>query len=188
MPPPNVPYIPDNAPFSEEQRAWLNGFLAGIFSNAPVSASADSPAALKVAVLFASQSGTAEGLARKVAKELKAHGHVASLSSLEGYTPATLAAERYAIFIASTYGEGDPPDPVQPFFQQLCLAHFPTYRDLSYAVLALGDSSYEHFCKFGIDLDQKLAALGATRICDRVDCDLDLDEAFEQWKSSLLER
>jgi sulfite reductase (NADPH) flavoprotein alpha-component len=189
MPTLNVPYIPDNAPFSEEQRAWLNGFLAGIFSSAPAQAvAALAPTGLKIAVLFASQSGTAESLARKLAKELKSHGHVASLSSLEGYVPASLAAERHAIFIASTYGEGDPPDAVQPFFQQLCLAHFPIYQDLSYAVLALGDSSYEHFCKFGIDLDQKLAALGATRICDRVDCDLDLGETFETWKSSLLER
>ncbi len=66
-----VPYIPDNAPFSEDQRAWLNGFLAGIFSAAQPAAVADAPPSLKIAVLYASQSGTAEGLARKVAKELK---------------------------------------------------------------------------------------------------------------------
>ena len=183
------PFIPDNAPFSDEQRAYLNGLLAGIFSAAPSSAvAANAPASLKIAVLYASQSGTAETLARKVTKELKARGHVVSLTSLEGYTPATLAAERHAILIASTYGEGDPPDAVQPFFQALCLEHFPRYQDLSYAVLALGDSSYEHFCKFGIDLDNKLAALGATRICDRVDCDVDLDETFAHWKSSLIEQ
>ena len=183
------PFIPDNAPISDEQRAYLNGLLAGIFSAAPSSAvAANAPASLKIAVLYASQSGTAETLARKVTKELKARGHVVSLTSLEGYTPATLAAERHAILIASTYGEGDPPDAVQPFFQALCLEHFPRYQDLSYAVLALGDSSYEHFCKFGIDLDNKLAALGATRICDRVDCDVDLDETFAHWKSSLIEQ
>jgi len=183
------PFIPDTAPFSDEQRAYLNGLLAGLFSSAPTSAlAANPPSSLKIAVLYASQSGTAETLARKLTKELKARGHVASLTSLEGYTPATLAEERHAILIASTYGEGDPPDAVQPFFQQLCLEHFPRYRDLSFAVLALGDSSYEHFCKFGIDLDSKLAALGATRICDRVDCDVNLDDTFANWKSSLIER
>lgn len=102
--------------------------------------------------------------------------------------PLPLAEERHAILIASTYGEGDPPDAVQPFFQQLCLEKFPRYQDLSFAVLALGDSTYEHFCKFGVDLDHKLAALGATRISDRVDCDVDLDETFAAWKSSLLDR
>src|SRR6185437_254285 len=119
-----VPYIPDTAPFSEEQRAWLNGFLAGIFSNAEASPVADPPPSLKIAVLYATQTGTAEGLARKLVKELKAKGHVVSLASLEGYTPAALAEERYAILVASTYGEGDPPDCAQPFYQQLCIERF----------------------------------------------------------------
>jgi sulfite reductase (NADPH) flavoprotein alpha-component len=179
-----VPFIPDNAPFTFEQRGWLNGFLAGLYSNA-ANQTADVPPSLKIAVLYASQSGTAEGLARKVVKDLKAKGHIASLISLEGYTPAALIAERYAIFIASTYGEGDAPDAVRPFFEQLCLEHFPCCENLSYSVLGLGDSSYEHFCKFGIDLDTRLAALGGVRIANRIDCDVDLDESFAQWKQAL---
>ena len=185
----NVPFIPDNAPFTPEQRSWLNGFLAGLYSNAPAAGpAADPPPSLKIAVLYASQSGTAEGLARKVAKELKSKGHVASLVSLEGYTPAALIAERYAIIIASTYGEGEAPDAVRPFYEQLCLEHFPCCENLSYSVLALGDSNYEHFCKFGVDLDQRLAALAGIRLCDRVDCDIDLDENFAQWKTTLYSR
>jgi sulfite reductase (NADPH) flavoprotein alpha-component len=185
----NVPFIPDNAPFTPEQRSWLNGFLAGLYSNAPAAGpAADPPPSLKIAVLYASQSGTAEGLARKVAKELKSKGHVASLVSLEGYTPAALIAERYAIIIASTYGEGEAPDAVRPFYEQLCLEHFPCCENLSYSVLALGDSNYEHFCKFGVDLDQRLAALAGIRLCERVDCDIDLDENFARWKSSLYSR
>ncbi|MBB5318091.1 diflavin oxidoreductase [Tunturibacter empetritectus] len=177
------PYIPDNAPFTPEQRNWLNGFLAGLYSTAgPV---ADPPPALKIAVLYASQSGTAESLARKVTKDLKEKGHIVSLISLEGYTPAALFAERYAILVASTYGEGDAPDAVQPFYEQLCLEHFPCCGNLNYAVLALGDSSYEHFCKFGKDLDNKLAALGGVRLADRVDCDVDLDASFAQWKTAV---
>src|ERR1017187_4426766 len=187
-PPGLVPDIPDNAPFNEEQRAWLNGFLAGIFSATQATAAADPPPSLKIAVLYASQSGTAEGLARKVAKELKSKGHVASLASLEGYTPAALAEERYAIFIASTFGEGDAPDAAQPFYQKLCVEHLPRYLDLSYSVLALGESHYEHFCKYGIDLDNKLASLGAVRLHDRVDCDVELDEVFAQWKAGLSSR
>lgn len=180
-----VPFIPETAPFSEEQRAWLNGFLAGIFSSGEVKQAADPLPSLKIAVLYATQTGTAEGLARKVVKDLKSKGHVVSLASLEGYTPAALAEERYAILIASTYGEGDPPDSVQPFYQQLCIERFPRFQDLSYSVLAIGDSHYESFCKFGADLDAKLTALGAVRIAPRVDCDVDLDEAFAGWKSAL---
>ena len=183
-----VPFIPDNAPFTTEQRAYLNGLLAGLFSTATAASIVAPPPSLKISVLYASQSGTAEGLARKVTRELKATGHIASLISLEGYTPASLAEDRYAVIIASTYGEGDAPDAVQPFYEQLCLEHFPRYKDLSYAVLALGDSNYEKFCKFGIDLDTKLASLGGVRICDRVDCDVDLEEPFARWKATLFSR
>jgi sulfite reductase (NADPH) flavoprotein alpha-component len=184
----SVPYIPDNAPFTPEQRAWLNGLLAGIFSSSPQAGPNLVKRSHRVAVLYASQSGTAEGLARKLAKELKAQGHVPAVSTLVGYTPAALAAEKYALFLASTYGDGDAPDGVQPFYEQLCLEHFPRFEGLSYAVFALGDKHYEHFCKFGCDLDNKLAALGANPLCSRIECDVEVAEPFEQWKSVLLPR
>jgi sulfite reductase (NADPH) flavoprotein alpha-component len=184
----DVPYIPENAPFTPEQRAWLNGLLAGMFSSSPQNATAVAKPSHRIAVLYASQSGTAEGLARKLAKELKAQGHVPALSTLVGYTPAALAAEKYAFIFASTYGDGEAPDGVQPFYEQLCLEHFPRFEGLSYAVFALGDKHYEHFCKFGCDLDTKLASLGANPLISRIECDVDVAEPFEQWKSLLFSR
>ena len=101
--PNQIPLIPENAPFTPEQRAWLNGFLAGVFANSaqPAVVAAAKPSH-RVAILYASQSGTAEGLARKLAKELKAQGHLPALSTLVGYSPAALATEKYALIIAST--------------------------------------------------------------------------------------
>ena len=183
-----VPFIPNDAPFSTEQRAWLNGFLAGVFSSAPAPSAAAKPEPLKIAVFYASQTGTAEGFARKLTKELKSKGYNASAISLEAYTSASLATERYAIFIASTYGQGDAPDAVQPFYEQVCVEHFPRYENLQYAVFALGDRHYETFCKFGIDLDNKLASLGANRICERIESDVDSDGPFAQWKGLLFNR
>lgn len=183
-----VPFIPNDAPFSKEQRAWLNGFLAGVFSSAPAPEIAAKPEPMKIAVLYASQTGTAEGLARKLMKELKAKGYDAILISLEAYTSAALAAERHAIFIVSTYGQGDAPDATQPFYEQVCVEHFPRYENLRYAVFALGDRHYETFCKFGIDLDNKLASLGAARILDRVDCDVDTEKPFSKWKEQLFQQ
>ena len=183
-----VPFVPDDAPFSKEQRAWLNGFLAGVFSSAPAPEAAAKPEPLKIAVFYASQTGTAEGLARKLTKELKSKGYNAYAISLEAYTSASLAAEQYAVFIASTYGQGDAPDAVQPFYEQVCVEHFPRYENLHYAVFALGDRHYETFCKFGIDLDNKLALLGASRICDRMECDVDIDAPFARWKGELFKR
>lgn len=181
----NIPFIPDDAPFTPEQRAWLNGLLAGIFSSAPAPAIA-SPAGKRIAVLYASQSGTAEGLARKLARELKALGHTPAVSTLVGYTPAALAAESRALILASTFGDGDAPDGVGPFYEQLCLEHFPRMEKLHYSVFALGDRHYEHFCKFGADLDAKLVSLGANPLCRRVDSDVDVEEPFSAWKKTVI--
>jgi sulfite reductase (NADPH) flavoprotein alpha-component len=180
-----VPNIPEDAPFSHAQRVWLNGYLAGLYSYAPVKSSAGAAQTLRIAVLYGSQTGTAEGLARKLSKELKSAGYLVSLNSLEGYVPATLAAEKYALFIVSTYGEGEAPDCVQPFFQQLCVQHFPLLGDLSYALFALGDSHYEHFCQFGKDLDAKLRALGATCVLPRTDSDVEIDAPYASWKEAV---
>lgn len=179
-----IPHIPEDAPFTPAQRAWLNGFIAGLYSYAPPMAAPEQE--LRVAVIYGSQTGTAEGLARKLTKEMKAAGFAVSLTSMEGYVPATLAAERNALFVVSTYGEGEAPDSAQPFFQQLCVQHFPLLGDLSFAVFALGDSHYEHFCQFGKDLDARLEALGGTRILPRVDCDVEVEAAWTEWKRSAL--
>lgn len=160
-----IPYIPDNAPFSPEQRAWLNGFLAGLFSSQPDSSvqPAARSVSLRFGVYFASQTGTAERLAKKMVKELKAQGHTAEIGSFEKLTLAGLAAQENALFLASTYGEGDPPDNAKAFRDQLFSNAAPELKTLRYAVFCLGDRHYEHFCKFGIDLDERLQVLGATR-------------------------
>jgi sulfite reductase (NADPH) flavoprotein alpha-component len=183
-----VPVIPDSAPFTPAQRAWLNGFLAGLYSQGEVAATQTAGATRDVAVLYASQTGTSERLAKKIAKELKAKGHTARIASLEGYAPAALATKECALILASTYGEGDPPDVAQPFFAQLCDDAAPRLEKLTYAVLALGDSHYEHFCKFGVDLDERLSSLGAKPLHPIVTCDVEVDEPFELWKSGLLAR
>ena len=179
-----VPFIPDNAPFTAEQRAWLNGFLAGIFSGAPQAVAAPAPS-LKFAVYFATQTGTAERLAKKVAKELKTQGHTAELASLDKVTPAQLAASDNALFLASTYGEGDPPESSIAFRDALFGDAAPELKTMRYSVLCLGDKHYEHFCKFGIDLDERLQALGATRFIPRVESDVEVDEPFAQWVRDL---
>ena len=184
----SVPFIPENAPFNAEQRAWLNGFLAGIFSSAPQTAANVAPApplSLTFAVYFASQTGTAERLAKKLAKELKAKGHTAEIASLDKTAPAQLTAQENALFLVSTYGEGDPPEGTVTFRDALFSEAAPELKTMRYSVLALGDRHYEHFCKFGIDLDERLQALGGTRFISRVESDVDVDEPFAQWVRDL---
>ncbi len=182
-----VPVVPDSAPFSPAQRAWLNGYLAGLYSQAPAAQqTAASAASRDVAVLFASQTGTSERLAKKVAKELKLKGHTARVQSLEGYDVAALAQESCALLLASTYGEGDPPDSAKSFFDALCAEGAPRLETLEFSVLALGDRHYEHFCKFGVDLSDRMVALGAKPLCALVECDIDVDEPYAGWQSEVL--
>lgn len=181
---PTVPFIPNDAPFTPDQRAWLNGFLAGLFSNAPAPQADAAPAiaSQRVTVYFGTQSGTAERLAKKFAKELKASGHDAQVASLLGVTPATLEHQENAVFFVSTYGEGEAPDTAKNFRDALMTTAAPRLSSLRYTVFGLGDSNYEQFCRFGIELDERLAELGAVRITDRVESDVDVDGPFADWK------
>src|ERR1700734_2883878 len=108
-----IPFIPDNAPFTPSQRAWLNGFLAGMFCQTAAPAGAPEPvvaAKLKLNVLFGSQSGNAESIAKRLVKEAKKQGYDTTIAALEKANPAALAEEKCALIVTSTWGEGDPPD------------------------------------------------------------------------------
>ena len=144
-PRPSIPFIPDNAPFTPSQRAWLNGFLAGLYCQTAASAGAASPTVAvkpKLNVLFGSQSGNAESIAKRLAKEAKKQGYEATISALEKATPAALAQEKCALIVTSTWGEGDPPDNAVQFWEQLKAENDLKLAGLNYSVLALGDTNY----------------------------------------------
>jgi sulfite reductase (NADPH) flavoprotein alpha-component len=183
--PPVIALLPEDAPFTREQRAWLNGFFAGLLTQlATRSAPALAPK-LKVPVLYASQTGTAESLSRKLAKEARAKGFDAQAVELGSLTLEALSEFKHAVFIASTHGEGDPPDSALVFALQLDAAQTPKLAGLKYAVLALGDRTYAKFCGFGRLLDERFAALGATRLLDRIEADTAVDEPFRIFRDRL---
>jgi sulfite reductase (NADPH) flavoprotein alpha-component len=190
-----VPVIPENAPFTAEQRAYLNGFLAGLFSHSPVGPAA-SPAPVPLsaasarpleplAILFGSQTGNSERLAKRLAKQVAKQGFAPTLYELANYTPTQLAAEGRALLITSTYGDGEPPDNAKTFWETLKGAA-PSLQNLRFSLCALGDSNYPRFCGFGIELDARLAELGATRVFPRIDCDVDYEEPFVRWMTGAL--
>ena len=182
-----VPHIPETAPFSPAQREWLNGFLAGLFSDAATQPEAATEP-VKVGVYFASQSGTAERLAKKLTKQLNSRGFSVQLSSLDKTQPAELAHMDNALFLVSTYGEGDPPDNAKLFRDALFAADTPKMPKLRYGVFCLGDRHYEHFCGFGIELDERLGVLGGIRLTSRIESDVDVDEPFTNWLELVMRR
>jgi sulfite reductase (NADPH) flavoprotein alpha-component len=185
-----IPFIPENAPFTAEQRHWLNGYLAGYFSNAGTALALDAqiqPAAPKrpLLILFGSQTGTAETLARKTAKFAEAKGFAPRVLSMEKYVAVDLAAEENVLVITSTYGDGEPPDNAQAFWSWLNTDTAPRLERTSFSVLALGDTNYPQFCEFGKRCDSRLEQLGAKRFSNRVDCDVDYEEAAKGWTEAV---
>ncbi|RYD17083.1 MAG: sulfite reductase subunit alpha, partial [Verrucomicrobiaceae bacterium] len=169
--------IPSDAPFTAEQRAWLNDFLNQVFSSLGQSAAASGPS-VPVTVLYGSQTGTAEGLAKKLIKTLKKGNFAPEIHDLATYDRSRLASEKNVLIITSTYGDGEPPDSAAEFHAWLLNGSAPKLDGVSYSILALGDSSYPDFCKCGVEFDTRFAELGATCIHPRVDVDVDADGPY----------
>ncbi len=183
-----IQLLPQDAPFSPDQRAWLNGFFAGLLKGlaerAQTQGSSQAPR-LAIKVLFASQTGTAEGLAKKLAKEARGRGFDADLLDLSSVSLEALAKLDHVLVIASTHGDRDAPDCAARFALQLQAAQGTPLAGLKYAVLALGDRSYSKFCSFGQQIDERFAALGAIRLADRIDADGDVDQPFKSFRDTL---
>jgi len=187
-----IPYIPETAPFTAEQRAWLNGFLAGLYAHTPASGPATAPAAPPkpaepLLFLFGSQTGTAEGLAKRLARESEQRGFAPTVLQLNDYEKANLPVAKKAVIISSTWGEGDPPDNATSFWSWLSADAAPRLENLQYAVLGLGDKNYSEFCGASKKFDNRLEALGARRLLPRGECDVDYETAAVAWSKSLWE-
>lgn len=184
---------------TETQQIWLSGYLAALRSTAfpvssdaalhavPAALSPSSPAASReVTVLYGSQTGNSQRLAKDLSRRLEERGLQVTLSSMNDFKPNGLKKVQNLLLLVSTHGEGDPPDNALPFYEFLHSKRAPQLEHLLYSVLALGDTSYEFFCKTGKDFDQRLEELGAKRICPRTDCDLDYDEPAAEWFNSVI--
>ena len=201
-----APLLPSTAPFQEdqiaalnrvisvttaEQRAWLSGYLAGLqAANDPHAVSPAAPPAKRapLTILFGTESGNAEALAAQVRKAATKLGFAPKVLDMADFTPAQAAATENLVVIASTWGEGDPPQRAVDFYEALMADDAPRFEKTRFAVLALGDRAYAQFCEIGRKIDERLAALGGARITDRIECDLDYETPATGWIDSTLER
>ena len=132
-------------------------------------------------ILFGSQSGNSEELAAKFAKRAPDYGLEATVHDMDGFDLSSLSSMKRVLIICSTWGEGDMPDNAEDLWVEASSDSTPRLEKTFFSVLALGDTSYELFCESGKDWDERLEQLGATRLVDRVDCDVDYDAAAEAW-------
>jgi sulfite reductase (NADPH) flavoprotein alpha-component len=189
--------IPKTAPFAEEeidllnrvvgpanalQRAWLAGFLAGVESVAgQAQPAAPARPAEPITIVYASESGNCEKLANDLAKAARKDGLKPTLIDMADLELADLMKAKRLVFIAATWGEGEPPARAVHAYGELMGEGAPRLDGVEFGVLALGDTAYAEFCAIGKKIDERLAALGGKRVVERVDCDLDFAAPASTW-------
>lgn len=138
-------------------------------------------------ILFGSQTGNAAGLAEKTAKLASNYGLEASVVDMDGYDKSNLANIKRLLVITSTWGEGEMPDNAEALWQSV-QSDAPALASMHYSVCAIGDTSYDEFCKAGLDWDGKLASLGATSVQEIKLCDVDFEPPWAEWVQDALPR
>ncbi len=176
---------------SAEQQLWLSGFLYGLATarqaetETPVSTLSN---ILKVQVLYGSQTGNSKKVAQQTAALIREQGWEATVTDLAEYAVKNLKVAQIVLFVVSTQGEGTPPTSAESFYEWLHSIRAPKLPALQFAVCGLGDSAYLKFCQTGKDFDARLEALGARRLTERADCDVEYEEAAEKWAQAVIHR
>jgi len=190
------------AQHSALQQMWLSGYLYGIASKgqpapngvleAPsVAIAPQAPLAAtlpQVTVLYGSQTGNSKKVAHQISVKVRERGFQVVVADMNDYPTKNLKSEKIALLVISTQGEGEPPIAAEEFHKWLLGTRAPQLDGLQFSVCALGDRSYLQFCQTGKEIDARLEVLGAKRLFDRVDCDVDFEDAVEGWLANVLEK
>jgi sulfite reductase (NADPH) flavoprotein alpha-component len=176
------------------QLTWVSGYIAGLAAAqdpnannlAPIAITPVPESAGTLTIIYGSQTGNAKGIATAYQVKASEAGIPAKVISMADYKPRQIKNETHIAIVVSTHGEGEAPDDAVELHEFLGSKKAPKLPNLKYAVLGLGDTSYEFFCQTAKDFDTCLAALGATAVLERVDCDVDYDSAAAQWQDDVL--
>tara|TARA_R110002073_G_scaffold37621_5_gene108381 strand:+ start:75 stop:1835 length:1761 start_codon:yes stop_codon:yes gene_type:complete len=169
-----------------QQALWLSGYLAGGRSDPQTESTAIQSQGQSVLVAFGTETDNCRQLAQQLAQSCTGIGIQAEIVDLAGVRPRKLTKTETLILITATHGDGDPPEPIADFYEAIMADDAPALPDLAFAVLALGDSSYDHFCATGVALDNRFESLGAKRLINRQECDLDFEQPARAWFDQLL--
>ncbi len=202
-------FIPSDAPFAPEQgaalnsilgsanaqqAAWLKGFFAGLvagdqgFGQGSATVASAAAGSAPLTILFGSESGNAEGLADRLKASAAQAGFAPKVVDMADAKLADLPKVENLFVLVSTWGEGEPPSRAEDFYDAIMAEGAPKLDGINYSVLGLGDSSYAQFNEMGKQFDKRLAALGANRIYDLVECDVEFEEPYTRWSTGVIEK
>ncbi|GKJ89225.1 NADPH-dependent assimilatory sulfite reductase flavoprotein subunit [Klebsiella pneumoniae] len=176
--------------FTPTQLAWVSGYFWGVLnqqSGAAVAAPAPAAEVPTITLISASQTGNARRVAEALRDDLLAAKLNVKLVNAGDYKFKQIAAEKLLVVVTSTQGEGEPPEEAVALHKFLFSKKAPKLDGTAFAVFGLGDTSYEFFCQSGKDFDSKLAELGAERLLDRVDADVEYQTAAAEWRARVVE-
>ncbi len=175
--------------YSPTQLAWLSGYFWGMVNQQPgsVAASAPAVAAAAITLISASQTGNARRLAEQLRDDLVAAKLNVNLINARDYKFKQIGQEKLLLIVASTQGEGEQAEEAVALHKFLQSKKAPQMKETAFAVFALGDTSYEFFCQAGKDFDNRLGELGAERLLDRVDADVEYHVQAEAWRKQIVE-
>ena len=177
--------------FNTTQMAWLSGYFWGMVNQTPGAVAAPAPVQAEVptiTLISASQTGNARRLAEQLRDDLLAAKLSVNLVNAGDYKFKQIGQEKLLVVVTSTQGEGEPPEEAVALHKFLLSKKAPKFAAGSaFAVFGLGDTSYEFFSKAGKDFDERLAELGAERLLDRVDADVEYKEQAAAWRQQLTE-
>ena len=139
-----------------------------------------------ILILYGTVTGNAELLANQAAALLRGAGVTARVRDMAHCQPGVLTQANCVLMVVSTYGDGEPPDDAAPFWQAVVHGNGLDLSGVKFSVLALGNTTYDHFCKCGRDFDAALERHGGMRIHPRVDCDVDYDAPAKHWLDGVL--
>lgn len=177
---------------SPAQARWISGYFAGLDAGLMRSGQGDVPATpapqgRTLTILYGTETGNSRDLGKALAAAASERGLSPQVYDMSDYKTRQLKDEQDILFIVSTYGEGDPPQPSVGFFEFIEGKRAPKLENARFAVLALGDSTYEKYCEAGKRIDRRLEELGAKRLQNRVDCDIDYDEPAAAWSGAVVD-
>lgn len=176
--------------FTPTQLAWVSGYFWGVLnqqSGTAVAAPAPAAEVPTITLISASQTGNARRVAEALRDDLLAAKLNVKLVNAGDYKFKQIAAEKLLVVVTSTQGEGEPPEEAVALHKFLFSKKAPKLDGTAFAVFGLGDTSYEFFCQSGKDFDNKLAELGAERLLDRVDADVEYQAAAAEWRARVVE-
>lgn len=172
------------------QQAWVSGYLAANANTAVlggVAPAAQAGEAASLTILYGSQTGNAKNVASQLKTQAESRGLTVKLVNMADYKPNNLKKEKFISVVVSTYGEGEPPEDAENLHEFLYSKKAPKLEGVKVAVLGLGDSSYEFFCKTAQDFDQRFTDLGAETVFARADLDVDYEDEANTWLTGALD-